>query len=171
MACNTLTEIPRTCDDGNQGSATKIYLAPLGAVTGTTLTAGTITAIATDGTDFIEIVVNKNKASFNENQTKDEGSGGRSYAQTIKVYIPRREATKRESIALMAQGERPLALITKDGNGLYNFFGLVNGVTLDIIDSSSGESLKTGTGYNLTFAGNEAVAAPFVSSSIIAGLL
>ena len=172
MACNTsLTSILKTCDN-NTGGVTKFYVVPSEFVTGTTQSAGTITAISMSGSaNFVEYQFNKNTANYVEEAAISLENGSTFYTTTVTLSIPRREVAKRNSLALIAAGQRDLKIILKDGNGLYWYVGYANSANLTGLGEGSGTAKGDGSKYALTFIAEEPELMYEVDSTIIAGLI
>jgi hypothetical protein len=160
MACNTsLIAITKGCDN-NAGGLTKFYIAPAEFVTGTTISADTVTAFAMSGSStFTEFEFNKNVANYEEVGTISLENGSTYFAQTVNLTIPRREAAKRAAIQLIAAGQRDLKIIVKDGNGLYWYLGAENSANLTATGGGSGTVKGDGSQYTLTFLAEEPVQA------------
>lgn len=172
MACNTnLTSILKGCDN-NAGGITNVYIAPAELILSSTLVEGEITAIGmTAGSKFEEYAVNKNSASYVEEAGIDLTAGSTFYTTTLTLTIPRREVAKRQSIALVAAGQRNLAIIIKDANGLYWFMGYAEYANLTGVGEGSGAAKADGSKYALTFLAEEAEMMPEVDSTIVPALL
>lgn len=171
MACNTsLTSILKSCDN-NVGGLTTFLIAPSEFVSGMTASTGTITNIAMSGAStFVEFQFNKNSASYTEEAAIDLTNGSTYYTETVNLTIPRREVAKRNSIALIAAGQRDLKIIVKDGNGIYWMVGYANSANLTALAEGSGAAKADGSKYTLTFVAEEPELMQEVSSSIIAGI-
>lgn len=176
MACNTtLTDILKGCDN-NIGGLTNFYILPSEFIASpsdiTDDGAGTITGITiSTGATFAEFEFNKNTANFTEEAAIDLANGSTFYTQTVNLTIARREAAKRQSLALIAAGQRNLYIIVKDANGLYWFVGRANGANLTAQGDGSGTAKADGSKYTLTFVAEEPEQMFEVDSTIIAGLL
>lgn len=172
MACNTaLTSILKTCDN-NTGGVTKFYIAPTEFVSGTTVSAGTVTAISMSGSSkFVEFQFNKNTANYVEEAAISLENGSTFFTTTITLSIPRREVAKRNSLQLIAAGQRDLKIIMKDGNGLYWLAGYANSANLTGLGEGSGTAKGDGSKYSLTFIAEEPELMYEVNSSIIAALI
>lgn len=171
MACNTsLTSILKSCDN-NIGGLTQILIAPAEFVTGTTESNGTITTIGMSGASlFVEYQFNKNSANYVEEAAIDLTNGSTFYTTTTTLTIPRREVAKRNSIALIAAGQRDLKLILKDGNGIYWYMGYSNSSNLSGLGEGSGAAKADGSKYALTFLAEEPDQMYEIDSSIISAL-
>jgi hypothetical protein len=171
MACNTsLTSILKSCDN-NVGGLTTFLIAPSEFVTGTTVSAGTITAISMSGaSQFVEFQFNKNSANYTEEAAIDLTNGSTYYTETVTLTIPRREVDKRNAIALIAAGQRDLKIIVKDGNGLYWYIGYANSANLTGLSEGSGAAKADGSKYTLTFVAEEPELMYSVDSTIISSI-
>jgi len=172
MACNTsLTSILKSCDN-NTGGVVKFYIAPSEFVTSTTVSAGTVTAISMSGSSkFVEYQFNKNTANYVEEAAISLENGSTFFTTTVTLSIPRREVAKRNSIALVAAGQRDLKIIVKDGNGLYWYVGYANSANLTALGEGSGTAKGDGSKYTLTFVAEEPELMYEVNSSIISTLI
>lgn len=171
MACNSLSNILRGCSN-NLGGIKAVYIAPEESVTGYTETNGTVTAIGMSGSvNFNTYEFTKDGGSYNSELAVDETAGSSIWNQTVTITIPRREVAKRNSIALLAEGQRNLKIIVKDSNGLYWYFGAENSMVLTTVAGGSGENRAAGSNYVLTFIGVEVEDAFEVDSAIISALI
>jgi hypothetical protein len=172
MSCDLLNGgIEKGCGP-NLGGLKKVYITNLENVDPVpTVTAGEISAITmTSGAVFYEFAFPKNTSSFTEDLTSDITTGSEFWTSTLTLVFTKREAAKREKIALLA-GQRDLAIIVQDQNDTYWYMGLSNGMTLTQTTGGSGTTKTDLNGYTLTFTGEEMYQMPEVDSSIIAGLL
>jgi len=165
MACTTITAISKGCDN-NRGSIVALYIADQENVTGTTVTAGTISAIAMSGSvDFVTVEFNRNAGNYTEDMALELVNGATIWNQTVNITLPRREVAKRNSIMLLAEGQRELALIAKDGNGLYWYFPEM---ILTANGGGSGENRAAGSSYTLGFSNEAQYLAYEVSAAAVA---
>lgn len=172
MACNTnITSILKGCNS-NAGGIRNIYLAPAELILSSTLVDGEVTAITmTASSQFEEYAVNKNSASYTEEGNIDLTNGSTFYTTTLTLTIPRREVAKRQSISLIAAGQRNLAIIIRDANDIYWFMGYTEYANLTGVGEGSGAAKADGSKYALTFLAEEAEMMPEIDSTIIAALL
>lgn len=171
MACNSLTSILRGCSN-NLGGIKAVYIIPEESVTGYTESNGTVTAIGTSGgTNFSTFEFTKDGGSYLSELAVDETAGSSLWNQTVTLTIPRREVAKRNSIALLSEGQRNLKIVVKDSNSLYWYFGAENGMVLTTVAGGSGENRAAGSNYVLTFIGAEVEDAFEVDSAIISALI
>lgn len=174
MACNTLKEILKNCDS-NAGGIVKMYINNSDAIDYTSIVEsdGVITAVDLVGADgFVEFQFNPNTSNFTENTTIDLTTGSTFYEQVITIVLNRREATKRQSLLLIADGQPELTIIIKDSNGLYWGFGFSDDkVFLTGNEGGTGTAKTDHNGYTLTFTSEASIPAYEIDEDIIAGLL
>lgn len=170
MACVSFSGgISLNCEN-NIGGLTKLYLTDFDNVTAFTQSGGTVSSITMAATTkFYEFEFNRNSATYTEDLVKSVEAGSALFEQTITVTIPKRDVTKRNTLALLTQ--RDLAVIIKDSNGLYWYPGEIEGVYLSESTSTSGTAKADGSNYVLTLKGFEIERAAAVNPAIIAGLL
>jgi hypothetical protein len=169
--CTTLTAIEKGCEN-NLGGIKNFYIGSLCDITGTTISAGTITSISlAAGTSLVEYQFNKNTANYVEEATISLENGSTFYTVTTSLIIPRREVAKRNSLALIAAGQPDLFIIMEDQNGLFWAQGLENGANLTAQGEGSGTAKADGSKYSLTFVSEEPEMMYEVNPAIIAGLI
>jgi len=169
--CNAVSGITYSCLS-NVGGIKEAYITNFeNVVSYTANTQGTITNIAmSGGTKFAQFQFNNNTGSLNEELTSDLTNGVSFYTQTANLVIPRREASKRDKILVLAEGQPKLALIIKDSNNVYWFVGLNEGAYLTANVTGSGTAKADANNYQLTFTAEEAELAPEVLSTIISSI-
>jgi len=172
MACNTnITEILKGCDN-NAGGLKRIFLAGTEDVLSSTVVAGEVTAITMDGSElFVEYQFNKNSASYVEEAGIDLTAGSTFFTTTLTLNIARRDVAKRNSISLVAGGQRDLKIIMEDSNGIYWYMGLSESANLTAVGEGSGTVKADGSKYSLTFVAEEVEMMPVVDPTIIAALI
>lgn len=176
MSCNTLSEILKDCA-GNLGGIVKAYFNHGDAIDQETVTIanGIVTAAdlaASPGDPFVEFQFNPNTSNYAETTNVDLTTGSTFYTYTITIQLARREAAKRQSLLLIAQGQPDLTVIVKDSNGKYWIFGLSDDkVHLTGSEGGSGQAKGDLNGYTLTFTIEDAQPAYEVQESVVEGLL
>lgn len=170
MSCVSFSGgISKTCDN-NVGGVIKLYLTDFDNVLSLTASGGTVSSITmATASKFYEFSFNRNSATYTEDLVKSVEAGSALFEQTLTVTIPKREVSKRNTLALLTQ--RDLAVIFQDANGLYWYPGKVEGMYLSESTSTSGTARADGSNYVLTLKGFELDRAEGVSSGIISGLL
>lgn len=170
MACVSFSGgIAKDCDN-NIGGLTKLYLTDFDNIVGYTQSGGTVSVIQMASASFFyEFEFNRNSATFTEDLVKSVEAGSALFEQTVTVTIPRRDVSKRNTLALLTQ--RDLACIIKDSNGLFWYPGAVEGLYLSESTSTSGTAKADGSNYTLTLKGFEQDRAYGVQASIVSALV
>lgn len=159
MACNNIQGITYSCL-ANSGGVKTIKIANWDDLTSYTLDSNGSIVSATWSTAPVEFQFNKNTSSFNEEASIILENGTTYFKQTVSLVIPRREASKRSKILLLADGQPNLALIVKDQNDLSWFIGFENGANLTAMTDQTGVKKDDANGYTLTFLAEEPSMAP-----------
>ena len=153
MACTTLTQILKTCDN-NIGGIETIWLWDMEdkLSTASTFDAATwswttydITALG--GTAPIQYQFIRNSSNFTEDGNIDLANGSSFNTLTVNLIIARREAAKSKSIKILGEGQRYLGALILDNNGLY---WLVENLQLSATGDGSGTAKGDGSKYSLT---------------------
>jgi hypothetical protein len=155
--------------DPNSGGVRKIYITDSVNITGVTENSDdVVTAIGlVSGATYYNFDFNKNTSSYEETISVNVENGTTSYPQSVNLVIPRREFAKRNTIALLAVGQKRLSIIVEDSNGLFWLFGRYEGMQLTEMTGGSGIVKTDFNGYNMTFTGDEPVQAFEVDGAII----
>ena len=162
LNCTPLTNIPENCDPSTGGIQT-VGITDFANVTidpASDITDGTVTNITMETTTlFHKFDFTKNSSSASEPMAVDSATGSTFYTHTVNVQIARREVAKRNSISLLAAGQRELMIIVKDNNNQYWLAGysanFEEGVQLTGDDGGTGVAKGDMNGYNLTFTGEQ----------------
>lgn len=172
MACAQITGYTEMCLF-NMPGIKKIYITNFENVTATTQSSiGTITDIdLSDSTKFQEFVFRDNTCSIDEEGNISIENGTTYWTQTVNLTIPKRHAALRDKILVLAAGQPKLAVIVKDNNDLYWFFGLTNGAYLKSAKTGSGTKKDDANNYTLSIVAEEPTSAPEVDSAIISGII
>lgn len=159
MACNNLQGITFSCL-ANTGGVKSIQIANFDSLTSYTQDVnGSITS-ATFSTAPVEFQFNKNTSSLTEEATISLENGTTFYTQTVNLVIPRREASKRAKILLLADGQPKLILLVTDSNDLTWLVGLEEGANLTGMTDQTGVAKTDANGYTLIFTAEERAMAP-----------
>jgi hypothetical protein len=155
--------------DPNTGGVRKIYITDSINVSSVTENADeVITAIGmVSGTTYYDFQFNKNTSSYEENIEVNLENGSTVYNQSVNLVIPRREWQKRNTIALLAVGQKKLSIIVEDSNGLFWLFGRFEGMQVTEMTGGSGVVKTDLNGYTITFTGAEGVQAFEVDATVI----
>lgn len=172
MACQTLTEILKGCEN-NLGGIKKFYVTAWDNVTVATETVtgdGVVTTLtlATQSPllEFVEFEFSKNSSSFVEEAAISLENGSTFYTVTTNLVIPRREFAKRNSLALLAAGQQDLFIVMLDYNGIYWVQGWQNGANLTAQGEGSGVAKADGSKYSLTFVSEESQQMPELTNAL-----
>lgn len=172
--CDPLTNIPENCETSS-GGIQMVGIADLSDLTDVTVVAGEVTAITMETTtQFHKFNFTKNSSQFSEPMSVDVTTGSTFYTHTLNLQIARREISKRNSISLLAAGQRELVAIVKDINNLYWLVGysedFEEGIQLTGDDGGSGTAKGDLNGFNLTFTGEHPDRILGVDSTIVDAL-
>lgn len=169
MACSqTLTGIARDCAP-SRGGVAEILIANHADVTAVTVTAGKVTAITmASSAKFYKYLFKKNSASFTSTRTIND-NGGNYVASEITMTFGRMDTAKRLEIEALSLGD--LAVIVKDRNGVYHYFGKDEPVTASGGSAQSGQGLDDLNGYQVVLSDNSEEYPNEVDADIIDDLL
>lgn len=175
MSCNTLESILKSCA-GNLGGVTKLWINNGDALDQSSVTEsnGVVTAATLESTasGFVEFQFNPNTSNYTENATIDLVTGSTFYDQIITLVLNRREASKRQKLILIADGQPGLTIIVKDSNAKHWIFGLKDDkMFLTGNEGGSGTAKADQNGYTLTFTAQDANPAREIDEDIIPALL
>lgn len=175
MACSTILEITKSCD-GNLGGIVKAWFNNGDAIdpASITISDGIVTGAtgASGANDFVEFQFNPNTSNYAETTQIDLVTGSTYYEQVLTVVLNRREATKRQRLLLIADGQPPLTVIVKDSNGIYWVFGLNDDkVYLTGNEGGSGTAKADQNGYTLTFTCQDAKPALVINEGVVNSLI
>lgn len=174
--CNALTNgLSKSCDT-NAGGVNKIYITDYANVTNVTDGAGTggdwITAITmAASTHFYEFQTNKNVCNFTESVAIDLVAGTTFFNQVVSLVLSRRETIKRDAIEKLTAGQKQLAIIVLDSNGLYWYSGLTEGSYVSAIEGGSGTAKADANGYTITFTAMEPLQMYQVDPTIVSAIV
>lgn len=164
--------IAKDCDN-NIGGIQKLYITDfcnIDSISYTSPEDGSIADITLNsGTQFYEFEFNRNTSNFTDSAVVNPENGSLFYEQKVTLKIPRREKSKRNTLATLMQ--KDLAVIVKDQNGIYWLLGEANGLLVESLPSETGTAKGDFNGYTINLSGEEPVAAREVDESIISGLI
>ena len=175
--CDALTSISKDCLN-SIGGVDEVLLNDLADIASVTITSGEVTAIALDGGSpvyFQAYQMTRDSSVLSHTAEVDTTAGSTLYAQTLTLQFKRQELAKRNSVMLMAAGQRDLVALVKDNNGQWWLAGyspdLTQGLQLTGGESSTGTAKSDMNGYVVELS-NQLPERPYpVDSSIIAALL
>lgn len=159
MACNDIQGITYSCLS-NTGGVKQVDIANYDALLSYDLDTDGSILTATWSVAPVQFQFNKNTSSIEEEATINLENGVTFYKQTVNLVIPRREASKRAKILLLADGQPNLLLVVKDQNDISWLVGLENGANLTAMKDQSGVKKDDANGYTLTFLAEEPKMAP-----------
>jgi len=142
-----------------------------------TLTDTIPTALPTSLTDlwlaptFYEFSFNRNTSSFEESVNVNLENGSTFFAQIVSLELARRESTKRDAIEKLVAGQKQLAAIVLDSNGIYWAFGFDEGLYATEIIGGSGVAKSDKNGYSIKLTAEESYQAHEVDSTNISEYL
>ena len=169
MACNSITDLLKTCDGNNSGGIFEAYIIDQDSVTGSTVSAHTVTAINLSGAEtYSTFQFKRNVGNAITTPTIDLINGSTFYSSVISMMFHKREASKSASLQILGEGQRYLNIIIKDANEKYWMYSYAQ---LNGGDEDTGTARADGSKYTVTFIGEDDNRPYEVDSSIIAGLL
>jgi hypothetical protein len=168
MACTTIESIAKGCEN-NLGGIYEMLITDQDNVTGTTVDGVNweVTAI-TKVDPFEQIEFKRYVGNYVEDLVSSNENGSQVVTATITLMLHRRDGAKSKALKILAEGNRYLAIILKDGNGKYWYFPYCQ---LTAGGEGSGQAKADGSKYSVTFVAENEQYAYEVDSTIIAGLL
>ena len=155
MACQLTASIAKGCKDGVGGNSI-VYIANHELITGVAEDAsGSITGLTATGTPFYTFASPKETITTETAINTSEENGTTFYESSIVYTTLQRDEDKRLQVKLLAVAD--LAIIVKDNNDKYWYFGRVNGAVLSEGTGLSGKAFGDKNGYDLTFMAKEKV--------------
>jgi hypothetical protein len=170
MACSTLLEIEKGCDNNSGGIYTLLINQQDNIGNPTTLETGTsweVTAIPHTA-PFIELEFKRNTGSFTEDGTIDLVNGSSYVTQTINLMFHRRDQEKSKAIKILGAGQQYLTAVVGDANGKFWYFPFLQ---VTAYGEGSGTARADGSKYSVTLVAENPELAYEVDPTIIAGLL
>jgi hypothetical protein len=170
MACATLEEILKGCDN-NSGGIYTLLVNQQDNITGiTTLETGTnweVTAI-THTAPYVALEFKRNTGNFTEDGTIDLVNGSSYVTQTINLMFHRRDQEKSRAIKVLGAGQQYLNAVVGDANGKFWYFPFLQ---VTAYGEGSGTARADGSKYSLTLVAENPELAYEVDPAIVAGLL
>jgi hypothetical protein len=170
MACATLEEILKGCDN-NSGGIYTLLVNQQDNITGiTTLETGTnweVTAI-THTAPYVALEFKRNTGNFTEDGTIDLVNGSSYVTQTINLMFHRRDQEKSRAIKVLGAGQQYLNAVVGDANGKFWYFPFLQ---VTAYGEGSGTARADGSKYSLTLVAENPELAYEVDAAIVAGLL
>lgn len=162
MACNiTVSGRSFPCKD-KIGGIKRVWIKSFDAADWGTVSNGAISDAASAITVY-GFELTKNTGSFQQTVTSSVENGTVFFSQVVELTMPNLDAVDNTEIYELMKGR--LSIIIQDNNDNYILMGHTTGA------EATGGTVGTGTakgdlnGYQLQFTAEEAIPAPFVSSS------
>ena len=168
MSCNTIEGIAKGCDGNNSGGIYEAFIIDQDSVTGTIVSAHTITSITLDSDTYSQFAFKRNVGSAVTTPTIDLNNGSTYYSSTISLMFHKRQASLSNALSILGEGQRYLNIIIKDANGKYWMY---DHAQLNGGDESTGTAKADGSNYTVTFLADMDNRPYEVDESIIVGLL
>jgi len=173
MACTSLLTQGSTLDClDSTGGVTEIYLANTENVDSFTVVAGEVTALTqVAATNFYIYELEQEDADFISNEIKSIENGTLHYETVLNFTINKISKEKNVELQLMAAA-RKLAVIMKDGNGVYHAIGLDFGAMKmgGTNQSATGKAFGDANGYTVGISSKESHLPYIVDATVVAGL-
>jgi len=169
MACNSIVNILKGCDDNNLGGIYGIYVIDTASITGSTLdvSAHTITALG-NTEQFSTFEFKRNTGSFVSELATDLLVGSNIWNSTLTLQFSRRQGTISRALSILGEGNRFLDIIVLGADGQYTYF---DHMQLNGGSESSGTAKAEGSKYDTTLLGEMVQRPYFVDPTIIAALI
>lgn len=170
MACNTIEEIIKSCDN-NTGGIYTAYIGDMDDIATVTEDPATwaITALTMDAlSPALAFYFKRNTSNYTDEASIDLVAGSSFFTKTINLIFHRRDAAKSKAIKILGEGQRYLYVVIGDANGTYWYFPYMQ---LSTVAGGSGTARADGSNYNVTLVGQDEFSAKTVSSVIAASIL
>ncbi len=167
MSCVLTQGFNNDCRD-SVGGLKVVYLAEVGNISTITDASGVVTVITkASGKRFWKYSLIKETSNFDQVITPNDQNGTLFYAQTLQIILNKMQASVRNEIMLLAQGN--IVAVATDNNGKSWLLGWEDGLVLGG-NSGTGTAWGDRNGSTLTFTGNQKALALEVASAVIATL-
>ena len=167
MSCSITSGYPLQCRESMPG-VLAVYITNFSNVVSYVTDATNVVTGVTlsSATFFYKFNLNKEAGEFTENINSSPTNGTLAFEPTVNLYLSKYATVLRNQIVLLAKSK--LAVIVLDRNGQYWLLGASNGMDCTAGSGVVGKAyLGDPNGWNITFTGQEPVAAFEVSASII----
>lgn len=163
MACNTLIDLLKSCDNNSGGIYTaKIF--DMDDVTDYTYDPATweVTGLTLSTTASV-FEFKRNTSNYTEELANDLINGSGFVTGTINLVFHRREAAKSKAIKILGDGQRYLGVVVGDANGKFWYFPYAQ---LTASGEGSGTARADGSKYTVTLVAENDFFAYEVPSAI-----
>lgn len=172
MACGSLSQSLSFVCGGNTPGVFAMYVTEYSNVTGITVSANTVTALALSGATKFYTVPKRSGAntfSIDQKMVNDVNTGQFYYNQSATFAFPRLNPTTQGILNQMAVND--VVVVAKDLNNIYWGLGFDHGLTMATQDATSGKGGDL-NGYSVVIGGNSFESFPWVQIpfSLFSGL-
>jgi hypothetical protein len=170
MACATLQEILKGCDN-NSGGIYTLLINQQDNITGITTNETSTNWEVTDinyTSPFIALEFKRNTGNFTEDGTIDLVNGSSYVTQTINLMFHRRDQEKSKAIKILGAGQQYLTAVVGDANGKFWYFPFLQ---VTAYGEGSGTARADGSKYSVTLLAENETLAYEVDAAIVPGLL
>ncbi len=151
------------------GGLKNVFFIPYAGEIPFTLLAGEITTIDTlVVTAAYKYELRADGNTFEEAVASDKNTGVTLFSPALNLVLKKQDTLTHNEVRLLAHG-RP-QIVVEDRNGNFMLAGLSDGMDLTGGNIATGGGKADFNGYNLTFSGEEAQGAPFLSAAAITSL-
>lgn len=170
MACATLQEILKGCDN-NSGGIYSLLINQQDNITGIVTSESGTNWEVTDinyTSPFIELEFKRNTGNYTEDGTIDLVNGSSYVTQTINLMFHRRDQEKSKAIKILGAGQQYLTAVVGDANGKFWYFPFLQ---VTAYGEGSGTARADGSKYSLTLVAENPELAYEVDAAIVPSLL
>lgn len=158
--CNTITGVPKACNDNNLGSLKRALIGSFEDVLSLTVTStadpdtdGEVTTVDREvGTQFEEFTFPKDTSTFTQDLVVDLVADTHGWSQSVVLGMRKFDLRKRNAITLLAEGRRDLIVVVQDNNDEWWMLGSDQGMRLTENASTSNETRQGGQQMPITLA-------------------
>lgn len=175
--CSALTEITKDCLN-NMGGIQQVLINDKADIDSVTLTNDEVTAIGLDAISpvyFKKYEFTRDSSFFTETPEIDTTAGTTLYAQSLSMSFKRRDLDKRNSIQLLAAGQRDLIAAVQDNNRQWWLMGYAldfdQGLQLTGAEGGSGTAKADMNGYVLELSNQFPTMMHPIDDAVIATIL
>ena len=162
MPCILTSGRKLACKDTISGIQ-KVFFADYGTLGNASITAGVVTAFSGTAYSLYQFDI-KSASGLEQTITSSNENGTTFYEQKLTLILTKLDAPTQVSLDLIIKS-RPHVFVL-DNNGNYLCVGMVRGCDTNG-SATTGVALGDLNGYTLTITAQEALMAPFVTSSLV----